>query len=493
MLSRRNFVKTAAAAGAGLAALSALPVPAGAVPTAKPAKWTYEADVIIIGGGGAGLAAACEAVDKKLSVYVLEKEPILGGSTIICGGQMSFAGTPEQKERNINDSIELYTKDMLEVGEHMNNPELIKAFMDLNMDTYHWLKGMGIAIGEPRAASGMSVPRGHQVSPAQLITVMHKYVTDRGGKVLTNCAAQRLTYDGKKICGITAKLRGKDVSFGAKKGVILAAGGYSRNPDLLGQYTPAMRRAQVVAGMGCTGDGIKMAQAYGADFIDSPYVKATFGVILKPNVWSQDRMSYYYSGAAVLNKRGKRIVNESISYKLIGDAALAQPEGYAFQVFDSAVRAATYEKNKVSPEAARKFEERPGIVFKADSIKEVAKLAGIDPDAAEETIKNYNRFVEKGTDPEFGRQYLSGKYGKPLKIEKPPFYAMPTTAAVIATYCGVRITPKTQVVDVFGQLIPGLYAAGEMTGGFHGSAYMTGTAFAKAVVFGRIAARNAGA
>lgn len=492
-VSRRNFMKTAAVAGASLATLGVLASPAAATPTPKPAKWDYTADVIIVGGGASGLAAASEAASKGLSVYLMEKEPILGGSSIICGGQISFAGTPDQAEKNIKDSVDLYTKDLLEVGGHMNDPALLKAFMAVQLDTYNWLKGMGIKIDDPRPNSGMSVPRTHQVSPPQLIMQLNKFATSKGAKVMTNCAAQRLVYDGKKVCGVTALYRKKPVTFQAKKGVILAAGGYSRNPDMLGQYTPVMRNAKVIAGMGVTGDGIKMAQAYGADFIDSPYVKATYGLTMKPATFADDFMQFYYRGAAIVNKAGKRIVNESISYKLLGDAVLAQPDGCGFQVFDSAIREAEYAMWKLNEAGIKKFEDRPGVIYKADTIPDVAKLAGMDPAATAETIKNYNSYVEKGEDPEFGRKHLSGNYGKPVKIEKAPFYVMPSTAAVIATYCGVRITPECRVRDVFGELIPGLYASGEMIGGFHGVAYMTGTALCKAVVFGRIAARNAGA
>ncbi|MDL2306416.1 flavocytochrome c [Desulfovibrio sp. OttesenSCG-928-C06] len=493
-INRRTFVKASVAAGAAAVALGAAPS-AMAMPLPKPAKWDYEADLIIVGGGSSGLAAACEAVSRGLSVYVLEKEPILGGSSIICGGQMSFAGTPDQEAKGIKDSPQLFTEDLLKVGENMNDAALIKSFMDLNLDTYHWLKNMGVKISDPQPNSGMSVPRSHQFAPGQLITVLNKFATEKGAKVLMRCAAQRLTYDheAKKICGLTAKYRNKVVSFGAKKGVILAAGGYSYNPQMLGQYTPLMRHAKVIAGLGTTGDGLKMALACGADFIDAPYVKATYGLTMNPGTFVEDFMQYYYRGAAIVNKDGKRVVNESISYKLLGDAVLAQPNACGFQVFDSAIREAQYTLKKLSPEAIKKFEDRPGVIYKANTIKEVAKLAGIDPDTLEKTIKDYNSYVQNGKDLEFGRQTLSGAYGKPVKIEKAPFYVMPSTAAVIATYCGTRVTPKTEVVDVFGDVIPGLYSVGEMMGGFHGAAYMTGTAMAKAVVFGRIAVRSASA
>ena len=489
-ISRRNFVKAAAIAGASLATVGVKT--ASAMPIQKPTEWDYTADVIIVGGGGAGVAAACEAVDRGLSVYLLEKEAFLGGSTIISGGQMTFAGTPDQKEKGINDSVDLFTKDLLEVGQNVNDPKLLKAFMDVQLDTYSWLKNLGVGLTlTPGVMAGMSVPRAHKFSQPQLISLLSKHATDKGAKIFTACSGQRLVYDGKKICGVVAKYRDKDVTFEGKKGVILTAGGYAKNPDMLGQYTPAMRNAKAIAGLGNTGDGIKMAQAYGADFIDSSYVKATYGTILNPVIVDQDRMRYHYNGGIIVNKNGKRIADESIPYKLLGDICLALPEGHSYQIYDSEIRDKEHFKTwQLTEEAVQKFENRPDVIYKANTIKEVAKLAGVDPDVLDETVTNYNANVEKGNDPEFGRKTLVGKVGKPIKIDKPPYYIMPTTAILLATYCGVRITPKTEVVDVFGEIIPGLHAAGEMVGGFHGAAYMAGSAVAKAVVLGRIAAKN---
>jgi fumarate reductase flavoprotein subunit len=134
--------------------------------------------------------------------------------------------------------------------------------------------------------------------------------------------------------------------------------------------------------------------------------------------------------------------------------------------------------------------EKKNFVFSAPTLGELAKKAGIAVTTLEQTVREYNANVDKGVDPQFGRSTLVAAFGKPVKIEKPPFYAFPSTAVVIGTYGGALINEKAQVIDIFGSPIPKLYAAGEVTGGAHGAAYMTGTAFGKALIFGRIAAKN---
>lgn len=483
-LSRRNFLKTAAVTGAAMSVAGA--APAFGMPVNIPAKWDYSADIIIIGAGGAGLSAAGEAADLGMSVIVLEKEPIMGGSSIICGGALAFAGTDEQKAKGIKDSNDIFFKDLMEVGGYVNNPEVVKSYLSTQLEMYRWLKDHGVEFDGAYPNSGMSVARRHNVKPEQVMKTLNDYALSKGVKIMLNATADRLVYDdkNKKICGVTGKYRNKAAAFHAKKAVLLASGGYARNPEFLQQFTPTMEGVKVIAGLGSTGDGIKMAMAYGADLIDTPYIKATFGFSLNPFSMA-DYVQFFYSGAIIVNKKGRRIVKESISYKLLGDACLEQEDGVAYQIFDETIRQALY---KMQPGKAV-IENKAGNVFKANSIKEVARMAGIDPVEAEKTVKNYNSYVDKGHDPEFGRQYLAGSVGNLTKIETGPFYCMPSSAVILATYCGVRIKPDTRVTDVFGETIPGLYAAGEITGGFHGEAYLNGTSFGKSMVFGKIAAR----
>jgi fumarate reductase flavoprotein subunit len=246
-----------------------------------------------------------------------------------------------------------------------------------------------------------------------------------------------------------------------------------------------MAKAKVLVGLGCQGDGLKMAWSSGADIQDMPYIKATFGFDTEASSMSEFAL-VYYKGAIIVNKEGKRFVNESISYKLVGDASLMQPDAIGYQIYDAAIRE---EANK-DQLARTETLEKKGRIKQAATIGELAKAIGIAPQVLENTVREYNANVEKGADPQYGRKTLVAAFGKPVKIDKAPFYAMVSTAYILGTYGGIRVNEKAQVLNIYGEVIPGLYGAGEILGGVHGAAYMTGTAFGKALIFGRLAVKS---
>ena len=486
-ISRRDFVKAAAI---GIGATSVFTGAGVAEAIVKvPKKWDQEFDVVILGAGGAGLAAAIEARDRGAKTVVLEKMPVVGGSTIICGGALAFAGTDLQEQKNVKDSKELLYKDLMTVGENMNDPVLVQAYVDNQMETYNWLKKIGVKFTSLSIASGMSVPRAHQVIPSDALKVLTDAVKERGGQIVMETSGTKLVMDEKtgKIRGVIAERKGKKIAYGARKSVILASGGFSMNRELVAKFVPPMAKARTLVSPGCNGDGLKMAWAYGADFKDMPYIKATFGYHPESKS-TKERAHIYYKGAIIVNKEGKRFVNESISYKLLGDAALAQTDAMGFSVWDAAIKEAA----KGDALAPVDQLEKLGLLYIAPTIGELASKMGVPAQTLEESVTEYNANVEKGTDP-LGRKTLVAGFGKPVKIEKPPFYAFKSTGVILGTYGGLSINAKAQVLDIFGEAIPGLYAAGEVTGGVHGAAYMTGTAFGKAVIFGRLAGKYAAA
>jgi len=235
-----------------------------------------------------------------------------------------------------------------------------------------------------------------------------------------------------------------------------------------------------------------MAQAYGADVRDTSFIAATFGA--KKGMTDISELSFIqFNGGVVVNKEGKRFVDESKTYMEISEQAVKQPEGKAYTVFDSNI---VREAVKDTPALSRMWfaipEGRiPDYVYSGNTLAEAAKKAGMDGAELEKTIKKYNEDVAKGTDSKFGRQYLEGKVGKLVKIEKAPFFVFPTSSVIFGTYCGLLINAYAQVIDVFGDVIPGLYAAGEVTGGLHGAGYMSGSGYAKALSFGRVAGQKA--
>ncbi len=488
MITRRHFIEAGFAAAAGSLACAAQ-----ASPTKAPAAWTESHDFVIIGAGDGGLAAAAYAAQKGLDAVVLEKLAFVGGSSLICGGAWAVAGTAEQKAKGIEDSADKFLEDMLKTGQHQNDPALVKAMIASTKAAYEFVtQEIGVKPDTVDAASGMSVPRAHHFVPAKLVKGLYDF--DRSKKIpfRMNTAAKRLVWDPERGCiaGVKAESGGKTLWFEARKGVLIASGGFSRNPALLKKYNPLMASVDPEGGAGNTGDGLLMAQAYGADVLDTQYIKATFGYRLDPKKYGPQTLHGYYDGAIIVNGDGKRFVNESISYKLLSDAALQQKDGKAFEFFDESVRI----KMRDSTEKYRKILsplDNGGEVdycFRGDTVAEVAQKAGIDPKALEETVARYNGFAQKGADSDFGRTSLTSGYGKLVALEKGPFFLYPARPRLIATYCGLRIDPQARVIDVFGEPIPHLYACGEAVGGVHGAAYMSGSAVGKAIAFGRIAA-----
>lgn len=487
--SRRDFVRNTAAASAGAFAVAAASR-ADATPVPPPAKWDHTADVVIAGGGAGGLVAAAYLAQNGVSVILMEKEPITGGSSAICGGQIALAGTDMQKAKGINDSPELLTKDLLTVGQNMNNVSLVKAYADNQLELYDWLKKIGAKFTDVIAGSGQSVPRGHVVDPAAHLQLLRRTALSAGAKIFDSTPAERLVYDAraKKIVGIAASDSSrKPVTFKAQRAVVLATGGYARDHDMLGLFTPPMKQASVICGLGSNGDGVKMGWANGAGLADVAYVKATFGFKPKAVSITKDFAYIYYEGAIMVNQDGKRFVNESISYKLLGDAASAQTGGYAYQIYDEPVRQLALKQPLGSANPSEL--EKSNAIVKADTLAELAGKIGVKPEVLQQTVDEYNADIDKGADP-LGRKALSGEYGKPTPIKTAPFYAFKSVAVILGTYAGITINDRTEVTDVYGAAIPGLYAAGEVTGGFHGAAYMTGSAFGKTHVFGFIAAKT---
>jgi fumarate reductase flavoprotein subunit len=488
--SRRDFLQGVAVVGAGAAAL-ATAVPANAVPIAPPAKWDQTADVVIAGGGAGGLVAASILGQNGVSVILLEKEATTGGSSAISGGQIALAGTDMQKAKGINDSPELLIKDLLEVGQNLNNVSLVKAYADNQLELYEWLKKTGAKFTAVIAGSGQSAPRGHVVDPGDHLKLLRQTALKAGVKIMDMTPAERMVYDerSKRIVGVIGRDRShKEVSFEAKKGVVLATGGYARDKTLLALFTPPMKNAAAICGLGSTGDGVRMGWASGASLADVAYVKATFGFKLGAVSITTDFAYVYYKGAIVINQEGKRFVNESISYKLLGDAAAAQTGGYAYQIYDEPIRQLALKDplGAANPSGL----EKSNTIIKANSIAELAGMIGIKPEVLEQTVSEYNKNAANGSDPLFGRTTLSGNYGKPTDIKTAPFYAFKSIAVILGTYAGITINNKAQIIDVYGDIVSGLYAIGEVTGGFHGAAYMTGTAFGKTHVFGLVAAKS---
>jgi fumarate reductase flavoprotein subunit len=447
-----------------------------------------QADALIIGGGLAGFAAALEAAEAGAQVVLLEKMEATGGSSAMSGGCLAFAGTDLQRAAGVEDSAEQLFKDLREVGELENDESLVRAYANNQLDTYEWLKARGVVFSPViEASSGQSVPRVHNVDPADMVRALEARAKATGRvEVKTGMRAKRLAFrmgDGR--------VEGAETEYGerieARRAVILASGGFSRNQEMVHRFAPQYDNAVFIGGDGNVGDGLLMAWKLGADFRDMAYIKGTYG---KHPVDTTNHHSCLavYKGAIAVNEQGRRFVDESISYKLLGDACMRQPYGTTYQILDRDIMESGDNRVRIL-DFERRLEE--GLFVEAQTLEQLARLIEIEPDALKRTVAEYNAGVDGGVDKEFGRKHLVHTQGALRRLERAPFYAYPSTAAVFGTYCGLCVDDRMRVRDVYGEPIQGLLAAGEVVGGLHGAAYMTGSALGKAAIFGRIAARTA--
>ncbi len=454
-------------------------------------RWNEEADVIVAGGGLAGHCAALEAAASGVEVLLLEKQEKTGGSTVISGGSFGFAGTELQRKHGIEDSDAVLFEDLRKVGGYLNDESLVRAYVSHQLDTYHWLASHGVAYERIFLAAGQSVPRGHSRNPREVLEILAARAAASGRvRTRTSVRVKRLLREGvgSPVQGVEVEDRGEARTIRARRGVVLASGGFSRSEALLALFAPTQSGALRAGGPGNTGDGLLMAWHLGAGMKDMGHIKGTFGGHPSAAPDQHALMLPIYVGAIAVNAKGERFVDESKSYKLIGDAVLKQPEALGFQVFDQSI----FDKgNPGIPTMAFQAKHALGQVLRADTLDALAAAAGIDAQGLARTIAAYNSAVDAGADAAFGRCGLSTGYGKLARIDQPPYYAYPSRSVIVATYCGVSVDAQMRVCDVFDTAIPGLYAAGEVTGGLHGSAYMTGSGLGKACIFGRIAARSA--
>lgn len=451
--------------------------------TTLPAR----AHVIVLGAGLAGCCAALAAAESGAEVLLLEKLPSIGGSSRLSGGGFAFAGIDAQRATGIEDGPELLRQDMARIGRGFADPRLIDVYVRRQADTYEWLCGHGVRFTSLQTGSGNSVPRVLRSDTEQLFAALGAALEKLPNATLRRpVAVTRLLHDAGGVHGVRTDTTGDPIDIRCA-GVVLATGGFSRSEDLVRTFAPGMLQAVPVGGDGCTGDGLRLACAAGAGLRDMGFVRATFGSHPSARGARNLMMHPIYKGAIVVNKHGRRFVDESRPYKELGDSVLAQPDAIGYQVFDRTVM------EKSDPQAVtydfRGALER-GLVVQAESLDALARAIQVDATALARSVSEYNAAIHGHAPDAFGRTTLPG--GQPrTPVQAPPFYAYPSTAVLLATYCGLAIDTAARVLDVFGQPIPGLFAAGELTGGVHGAGYLSGTSLGKAAIFGRIAGCNA--
>ncbi|WP_293702131.1 flavocytochrome c [uncultured Parasutterella sp.] len=452
-----------------------------------------EFDLIVVGSGAAGLSAAISASDAGLkNILILEKLPIIGGTSANSGGAVAVSGTKMQKKFGIYDSDKQFFEDLMREGGYLNNPLLVRTYIEEIRKQYEWMSSCGVSPSTLMAAAGMSTPRSHMFNSHQLMRFFLEETTKRGILIKAGTRAVDLLVQNGCIRGVSTVKGKRNRILTSRHGVVLATGGFARNQALMNIFAPQMFGVDVVSGIGSDGDGHLMALGLGGCFVPEETVTASFGFAQKPSR-VKDFSTIFYSGAIILNRSGERFVDESLPYKSLGEAFLRTKESCAYIVFDENIRKLQMSRRPVDQAMWSPYDKglEPSYCHRGKTIKEAADKAGLNPMKVVAQVEKYNSYVVKGEDPDFGRKSLSSGYGKPLPICIAPFYIMPAIAVVPGTYCGIKIDEKARVVKSDGEPIKGLYAAGEIIGGFHGKNFVTGTGLGKALAFGRVAGRTA--
>lgn len=447
------------------------------------------AGVVILGGGLAGCAALLAAVEDGHDAILLEATRDIGGSTVLSSGLSAYAGTDEQAAEGIEDSLDLLRADILATGKGRCDPDLVDLYVANSVDTYRWLKGHGVRYGHVHAASGQTVPRSHPTDTSRMLELLLEAAEPLGGRVFLGVRAERLIREDGRVTGVRIEAaRETVVRAGA---VVIATGGFSMNRDLLDRFAPGMAKAFTAGGAGNQGDGLLMGWDLGAGVIDTPWIRGTYGIYPEDHVGEHGTgIHAIYKGGIAVNAEAQRFCDESLPYKVVGDHSLAQTDGITHQIFDARVLDAADDEVAIFDFRGRKA---LGMLKESDTLEGLADQLGIDGGVLAATVAEYNRRVTAGEPDEFGRQHQAGGAGELFPLVTPPFYAHPSGTVVLATYCGLTVDTDMQVLDVFEEPIEGVYAAGEVIGGFHGAGYMTGTSIGKSGIFGRIAGQRAGA
>jgi fumarate reductase flavoprotein subunit len=447
-------------------------------------------DVVVVGGGLAGHVTAMSAAEAGAEVLVLEKASVPGGNAVYSGGSFAFAGTDMQRQQGIADSPEELRADMLDVGGHQNDPALVEVYIREQLPAYEWLRDVGVVFDRLTLSSSQSRPRSHGVDAPRMFEAI-RAAAQKIPRIAYEGdvrARQLLRRDGR-VTGVLVERAEGQQQIQARCGVVLATGGFSRSRSMLQTFAPALVNAAPLGGDGATGDGHVMGRALGADLADMGFVKGTFGTSAGPPFSPEPRILLIplFKGALIVNSRGERFADESLSYKILGDLCLGQPDALGFQIFDADIMAQsrpTYPVNDFKGALAR------GYLRMANTLEELASAVGIDPAATAASVHRYNADVRRdGRDGVFGRASLGHGSGTLVEIASPPFYIYPCTTGLPSTYGGLRVDPAMRVIDVFDAPVPGLFAAGEVVGGFHGAGYISGSSLAKTVICARVAGR----
>lgn len=474
---------------------------APAKPVAKDA--TYDADVVVVGGGGAGLAAAVSAAQSGATVVVVEKLDILGGSTNVSEGALNAVDPVRQGAQGIEDSVEKFISDTFNGGHEKGTMELIEYLCNNSMAAVEWLETVGVEFsGEVGRATGALWDRSHY--PAEngktsksgniYIQTFDKVLKGMDNvTILTGTEAKELITADGAVTGVKATgKQGETVTLNAKNGVILATGGFGSNKDLLAEYNTGVWAHVDLTKLGCTnmslsaqGQGIEMARKVGADVTGMDDIQVhpcgTPGTGLMENIRTSGNNRIF------VNIHGDRFVNEGAARDTLAQAIFDQEEQTYYVVVNSVRFPSRDWVDAYGGTIASMVAQ--GVVVEADTLAELAEKTGMDAAKLQASVDAHNAVARGEKEDELGFKPGNGE----VELTTGPWYACKKVPTVHHTMGGLLIDTDTHVIGTDGNVITGLYAAGEVTGGIHGSNRLGGNAIADIMTFGKQAGANAAA
>jgi urocanate reductase len=490
-VTRRKFLIGAGAAMAGALVANHM-IPGEVRAVEPPKKWDRETDVLIVGTGFAGLAAAIEAFDGGSKVTIIEKTGITGGNSVIASGAYNAVDPERQVKQGIKDSTDLHYQQTLEGGDFRGDPEKVRYLVENALGGLKWLEKCGVEF-EPTVYTviGALWPRSHDPAKkgrgAAIVKGLKTQVDKRKIPILFDTKLTSIVrgkiLDGP-VMGAVVNSRGRDIYIKATGAVVIATGGFSADVAMRSKYAPRLDKDIPTTNVAtATGEAIIFAENEGADVMGMDFIQ----LLVACNYYTKKYGSLTNLGidsAIFVNTKGERFVSEDARRDVLAEGVLKQPKKVLLWVADENC------KKRFNPELTAKILS-DGYAFKADTLEGLAKILKEKFDMPEATflatVKKYNEMAKKGKDDDFGKASTNLK-----PIEKGPFYASPTQAGVHHTMGGLRTKGTTgQVLDRMAKPIPRLYAAGEVTGGVHGANRLGGNATTDCIVFGRTVGINA--
>lgn len=434
-----------------------------------------QADIVVIGAGGAGMTAAIQAVqDGATNVVILEKMPIVGGNTTRSTGGLNAADTTYQEADGIEDSVDLFVEDTMKGGKELNNEDLVRFMAENSAKAVDWVNEIGGDLSVVGMFGGASVKRIHRPSDTgavgpMLVKALKEKVEELNIPVLLETKATQIVLDEEgKVSAVKAEDKdGNELTIGCTA-VVLATGGFGANNEMVVSNKPELAGFGTTNHVGATGDGIRMAKELGAGFVDLEQIQTHPTV--HPDTQTMYTEGVRGNGAILVNLDGKRFVNELETRDVVSAAILKQPDASCYMIFDQDVRESL---------SAIESYIKQGIVFEDDTIEGLAEQIGVNAEGLADTMETYAAYQAAGADEEFGRADMG------FALTTPKFYAAKCAPAIHHTMGGVKIDTSTAVLKEDGTAIPGLFAAGEVTGGVHGANRLGGNAVTDIVVFGR--------